>query len=662
MGKTTITDIPREGNGKDDKFGLIAYEQGLETFLRGASTPITVALQGEWGSGKTSLMNVLKNDLCGDNKSSGEFFSVWINTWEYSLMREPSEALLQILIKMANELTLLSQNAGEDTVNSIKIKKCLKIFGLAVTRSLANKVVDGAYDRIVEDLGKEEENSIADLRFNLQKQIDECLEKNKGRKKGVIFFIDDLDRIDPPVAVELLELLKNIFTLKHCIFILAIDYDVVIKGLKPKFGELNDKNEREFRSFFDKIIQVPFSMPVSQYSTKDYLIDELKSIGVLDTKILDDDFVEKINKAEILSVGSNPRSIKRFLNTLSLIKCIEVEKIKMNSADKEQDKEDEIEQKFNILLNLAIVGIQVAYPKVYQLLCIEPGFTLWNEKIASKMGIPRIDEQTENRLSEFSEFDEPWEQVLYRLCLTDKYLQNNALNISQLLNMIREEIKKVHSNKIKDENWDEDGKVSEAEMIKTIIINQISQVAITGITAGDTVSHNYENKELRGKLLDILYEHISSKWKGKKFSKKAKGEIQVEGDCPNLVIQEINTENQKICFKFLIGSKRFPQNSGSLFRPKVSSDKYQSENIEKLRNEIDLSDFSDFFKKCEELKSNNCYKLWAERRIQSNGELHFRFYFDVKFDEPDAFLKEENIVIIKDVIYILYNTIFKLNE
>lgn len=43
-------------------------------------------------------------------------------------------------------------------------------------------------------------------------------------------------------------------------FVLAIDYDVVIKGLKPKFGELTDANEREFRSFFDKIIQLPFSM------------------------------------------------------------------------------------------------------------------------------------------------------------------------------------------------------------------------------------------------------------------------------------------------------------------------------------------------------------------------------------------------------------------
>lgn len=49
---TTITDIPRTGASDADKFGLSAYEKGLEQFLRGAETPITIALQGEWGSGR----------------------------------------------------------------------------------------------------------------------------------------------------------------------------------------------------------------------------------------------------------------------------------------------------------------------------------------------------------------------------------------------------------------------------------------------------------------------------------------------------------------------------------------------------------------------------------------------------------------------------------
>lgn len=53
MKKTTtaVIDLPRGGSERD-LIGLATYEKGLGNFLRGAETPITVALQGEWGSGK----------------------------------------------------------------------------------------------------------------------------------------------------------------------------------------------------------------------------------------------------------------------------------------------------------------------------------------------------------------------------------------------------------------------------------------------------------------------------------------------------------------------------------------------------------------------------------------------------------------------------------
>jgi ABC-type lipoprotein export system ATPase subunit len=47
-------------------FGISKYESGLIEFIRNSDTPITIAIQGEWGSGKTSLMNSLQNILCGD--------------------------------------------------------------------------------------------------------------------------------------------------------------------------------------------------------------------------------------------------------------------------------------------------------------------------------------------------------------------------------------------------------------------------------------------------------------------------------------------------------------------------------------------------------------------------------------------------------------------
>ena len=320
MIKTTISDEPRNGINEEDQFGLSAYEKGLEAFLRGAETPVTIALQGEWGSGRTSLMNVLHDNLCGEDDKYGEYFSVWINTWEYTLMRDSSDALKQILLRMSKEIVSYGKSALRE-IDS-KIMKSIMGLGVVLTKTLGNSYLNGAVDEVQEYIRSSQDNAIADLRNYIQAGIDECLRKNE-EKKGFVFFIDDMDRIDPTVAVELLVLLKNIFTLKNCILVLAIDYDVVVKGLQPKFGEFNDTNEREFRSFYDKIIQVPFSMPVSQYSTKDFLIEELKRIGIISSQDeKNEHLMNNIVKVENLTTGPNPRSIKKLLNTLSLIQCV----------------------------------------------------------------------------------------------------------------------------------------------------------------------------------------------------------------------------------------------------------------------------------------------------------------------------------------------------
>ena len=227
MIKTTISDEPRNGINEEDQFGLSAYEKGLEAFLRGAETPVTIALQGEWGSGRTSLMNVLHDNLCGEDDKYGEYFSVWINTWEYTLMRDSSDALKQILLKMSKEVVSYGKSALRE-IDS-KILKSIMGLGVVLTKTLGNSYLNGAVDEVQEYIRSSQDNAIADLRNYIQAGIDECLRKNE-EKKGFVFFIDDMDRIDPTVAVELLVLLKNIFTLKNCILVLAIDYDVVVKG------------------------------------------------------------------------------------------------------------------------------------------------------------------------------------------------------------------------------------------------------------------------------------------------------------------------------------------------------------------------------------------------------------------------------------------------
>jgi len=55
------------------------YSLALSNFIIRSDTPITVGLQGEWGTGKTSLMSLLLEDFNEKNIACS-----WVNTWEYS--------------------------------------------------------------------------------------------------------------------------------------------------------------------------------------------------------------------------------------------------------------------------------------------------------------------------------------------------------------------------------------------------------------------------------------------------------------------------------------------------------------------------------------------------------------------------------------------------
>lgn len=482
MMKSSIIDVPRR-HDQDDLFGIKIYQDALVQYIKLTDTPITIALQGEWGSGKTSLMNLLRWHLC--DTDNAQFFPIWINTWQYSLMKTSSQAIISILEGIINQIGAL--NPSHKWEESKK-----KIGGLfkkiaSVSTKVAVATV-GVDSDVVEDLfGTESgQSDILQLKEEISKLIEESLKSNSTRI-GFTFFIDDLDRIDPPVAVEILELLKNIFDLEHCIFILAIDYDVVIKGLKPKFGELTDKNEREFRSFFDKIIQLPFSMPVANYNIDAFLVDALSKINFFtEEEIKDNAIQESISELARLSVGTNPRSLKRLTNTLSLISII-------NSGISNTGVED-IANKYKVI-NFGLVCMQIAYPYIYNQLAEEPDFKQWNETIAAKLKLRSLTPDEQISLDAAEEFDEEWEKIVFRMCQKETHLSNRVFQVSQMLNKIAELIKDDNS-------------------IGKVIEDTIELSAVTNLKAFDTpkkvhvFNRDTNNYKFEGKEYSVKVELV----------------------------------------------------------------------------------------------------------------------------------------------------------
>lgn len=450
--------IDQPAKAGEDSLNMRAYADALTEFIANAQSPLTIALQGEWGSGKTSLMNALRQSLAatdekGIPQADAPYLGVWINTWQYALMSDPQEAIQKIL------MGIIGQIPEEEVPNKPKRKRsiakvCLS-FGKVIAISAGNLAgaaigagqmgseINKAYDASKsqpEEPQIDAESPIEKLKRQLKALVADCCTANSvadvksGKKCGILVFIDDLDRIDPPLAVQILEFLKNIFDIPKCIFVLAIDYGVVVKGLKPKFGEMNAENEREFRSFFDKIIQLPFSMPVASYNIDDFLMDSLRRIGYVDEKERKDkEICEAITFYARQSVGTNPRSLKRLVNYLSLIRIL------IGKTETTEDDED-FENWKDVLF--ALVCIQVQYQKIYDALQGEDDsdFTAWGETFEQKWRIDPLEDGEKARLEKMDEFNEKWEQMLYRFCRRDKFLADHALFISRILNRVKARI------------------------------------------------------------------------------------------------------------------------------------------------------------------------------------------------------------------------------
>ncbi len=379
----------------------------------------------------------------------------------------------KILAKLVRELT------GENSDSKKKVSKILR--GLYRGGREALKMIPGVnvaveMAKIPTDISVDEKDndaSLSELREELQQVINSRIADTGQR--GVIVFVDDLDRLNPPVAVEILELLKNVFTLDNCIFVLAIDYDVVVKGLEPKFGKLTDKNEREFRSFFDKIIQVPFSLPVSSYRPMDFVLNALVGIGYLkDIDTSDPNVRARFSSVVESSVGKNPRSIKRLINTLSLLDCIA-------QCGSEKDEVATMDEK---LLNFIIVAIQICYPQIYRLLVHKPGFTSWDAVFAHKEGVA---------LSTDGQEAQEWGDILEAACSIDKYLTQHISDIINLFSMIIEILGRSN--------------ITTSDAIGMKLKQILDKSSVTGVNAGVN-AEDFDKKDLIGKLHNNVVERI----------------------------------------------------------------------------------------------------------------------------------------------------------
>ncbi len=352
MAKTTpygSADIPlaAESGHNDDCLDMHRYAEALARFVLDCETPMTVGIQGEWGSGKTSLMRMMHTPLRRASLKNLLIFD--FETWQYGAVGRDSE--LGFLL-MRSILRKMQESADESVLFKISrmIARIAPILARAGTEAATNIASFGGVDGKTlsnELFAPESRDSSAELsaiRSGFAQLIFELTGGKKGKGRAIIF-VDDLDRIHPERAVALMEVMKNFMDVPRCIYVLACDYEVVRRGVAHRLG-ISETDKAE--AFFHKIIQVPFSMPTHSYKVSQ-LVDRFVKRRVADARLKRDP--KSVAHMIESAIGTNPRSIKRFLNRVDLHSCLHA------GASESQTAED-------IAGLMALVAMQMRWPRV----------------------------------------------------------------------------------------------------------------------------------------------------------------------------------------------------------------------------------------------------------------------------------------------------------
>lgn len=338
----TFSDIPTV----KDEFMIDEYILGLSNFITGCETPLTLAIQGDWGTGKTSIMYQVEEKLKEKSSSNSKrkIKTIFFNTWQYSQFDMDKNLAVTLITDLIDELEVTDVNKRENFKKSLAvITKSMEY--LKLDFGLLN--IEKINDQLLKLISNEEKaNNLKNLKQNLQSIIDDSIKENNYEK--IVIFIDDLDRLVPKKAIEFLEILKLFLDCRNCVFVLAIDYNVVLRGIKSKYGD--DLDNEKGKAFFEKIIQVPFTVPVANYHMENFVNVSLEKLNFY----FNDDVTKNVTQLIRDSIGNNPRSVNRLFNSVSLLMHI----INPNNELENDDK----------LLIIATVCFQLRFDEAYDYL------------------------------------------------------------------------------------------------------------------------------------------------------------------------------------------------------------------------------------------------------------------------------------------------------
>jgi len=253
--------------------------------------PVTIGVHGDWGAGKSSVLEMIETEL-GTHE---DVLCLKFNGWRFQGFEDAKIALIEGIVTGLIEKRPLLTKATEAVRNIFHridlLKAAKKAGGIAltayagfhglgtnalaipvvlntlkgwatdptkITKENVESVLSGAKDILKPDA---EGKNVPEEINRFRKAFDELLEK--AGIDQLVVLIDDLDRCLPDTAIETLEAVRLFLFTSRTAFVVAADEAMIEYAVRKHFPDLPDTTgpQTYARNYLEKLIQVPFRIP-----------------------------------------------------------------------------------------------------------------------------------------------------------------------------------------------------------------------------------------------------------------------------------------------------------------------------------------------------------------------------------------------------------------
>ncbi|MCP4374409.1 MAG: AAA family ATPase [Deltaproteobacteria bacterium] len=333
---------------KEDVLGRNSFAQSLgEAILNyKEQDSLVIGLFGAWGSGKTSIVNMVLEHIDPDYREkkdktdTGKPIIIEFNPWNYS---DQNQLITQFFQTLSTTIGR-SDYGNEAKKAGEKLEKLAKLFGPLKLIPEIGQVVGMLQDVLkvtseaAKGYGDFKASDLNSIKVELNELLDELSRK-------IIIVIDDIDRLTNPEIRQIFQLIKSLGDFHNTIYLLAFDKKVVINALK-KVQEREE--EGSGLEYLEKVVQVPFEIPLISKQEIDRLV--FSQINEL-TKDIPEERWDQVDWGNMYYSGlthffNTIRDVTRYINSLKF--GFNLVKDDVNTAD-----------------FFAITALQVFVPEVY---------------------------------------------------------------------------------------------------------------------------------------------------------------------------------------------------------------------------------------------------------------------------------------------------------